>query len=642
MSIDIEKLPPINRPFLEANVANLNISALLRDELTQHESSHVKISTTPNGFPVMALHGQDIYDFESPFEKVKTQVAMIEAEDDPSVVVLFGLGLGYHAELLERRFNSKVVVCDPSLDALQSALGARFLPLNRTHVISNPVHLLGEIQTSLQFTDHKIVVAAIPAYQQLFYEEFERFRTVLEQAVSNANILESTIGERSPNWIRHSVANSPKALSRPSIDCLGSRFANKPGILVSAGPSLDNNIELLRKAKGHALILAVNAAVGPLCKAGVIPDIVAIVEGLDLRAQLDDLEPYDQVALAPTINSFPGFFDIPARHVFAIPDFSTPCSDWFTRAFGWSRVPSGGSVACSGFSMLLKLGCNPIVLVGQDLAYTDGKSYVSTATFGRQLMRYDEETQTLNAEEEERNPAIESIREEGGLDQLLKLKATQTEAYGGKGTVYMTTMFALFKSWFETVAQTWAKECTLVNATEGGARIKNFEEMPLEAVIDRWCRDPVPAMKWIDEAVDEAPCIEGQALADIIRQDLEIISHMGDLARKTCKAAKTARRKLKKKGLTAAERSIERLSRLETELKDVSKKNQILNAFVAGEVNRLRVGRSQDTDNDPVLQAVKSIRRSEKVFAAIFDGADELVGMFKLVIEKLESLEPLR
>ena len=52
-------------------------------------------------------------------------------------------------------------------------------------------------------------------------------------------------------------------------------------------------------------------------------------------------------------------------------------------------MPGGGSVATSAFSLSLKWGCDPIVFVGLDLSFPDGKYYVSTSSDGEARARID-------------------------------------------------------------------------------------------------------------------------------------------------------------------------------------------------------------------------------------------------------------
>ncbi|MCP4604984.1 MAG: motility associated factor glycosyltransferase family protein [Proteobacteria bacterium] len=634
---DKTPLPSCDKLFLETNFKNLNIPLPLRDELKEHEPSGVEIGMASIGVPLMTLNGVNVYNENDPLGVVGLEIDGIVGDDDSNVVALFGLGLGYHAEQLERRFKGHVVVFDPSLDVLATTLGARPLPLKRTVVVSNASHLMTEVQPNLQFTDRKIIAAAIPTYRQLFPEEFKLFKSTLEGAVSNAFIIENTVTARSLEWINHTVKNIPMVMTQPSVDAIGKRFAGVPAILVSAGPSLDRNIEHLHKAKGHALIMAVNASARPLDQAGVIPDIIAVVEGLDLRAQLKDFEWLKEVVLAPTLNSFPGFFELPARHIIPIADYSSACSDWFSRAYGWCRFASGGSVACTAFSILHELGCDPIVLIGQDLAYTDGYSYAGGATFGKQLMSYDKETNTLNAME--RNYELEEIRVTGGLDEMIQFAAMETEAYGGEGMVHTVEMFSLFRSWFEAAAGTWANDRTLINATEGGARIREFEEVKLADVIERWCQEKVPVGEWIDEAAKNAERPDARALIEVVEEDLGAISRAADVAEQAGEIALSACSHIEKGGLGDAEPMLRKLATLEAELRQISRDNRLLDTFVSRKANQLRTERIEDCDDDSARQAINSLQRSQKLFTVISEGAKEVTQLFEPFKEWLNSLD---
>lgn len=53
-----------------------------------------------------------------------------------------------------------------------------------------------------------------------------------------------------------------------------------PTIVVSAGPSLNKNIEDLRAAQGKANIIATDTAMKPLLNAGIIPNLFVVVDGL--------------------------------------------------------------------------------------------------------------------------------------------------------------------------------------------------------------------------------------------------------------------------------------------------------------------------------------------------------------------------
>lgn len=621
--------------FLEGNFDTLSISFAERDAIRNHIPSDTEISVSRTSAPSLSYKGVPIHDLVDPLDKAKNQVDLIDAKEDTSLVVIMGLGLGYHAEHLERRFSCPIIVFEPNLDIAATTLSQRPLPLKRTVVCTEIPQLLVHTQARLQFTDRKIVVAAIKEYQHLFPEIFSKFKQSVYQAIANAQILENTTAIRSMDWIYHAAKNVPKAADKPTIECLGDRFKMRPGILVSAGPSLDTNIHQLKAAQGHALILAVNAAAKPLEKAGIKADIIAVVEGLDLRAQLDGISWLKDTSLAPTLNCFPGFFDLKAKYLFPIADFSIAASDWFSKAYKWRQMPSGGSVACTAFSMLYSLGCDPIILIGQDLAYTKGKSYAKSTTYGAQAMHFDSNSNRLKMVETERNTTIETLRKEGGLALLDNMEAVEVDAWGLKGKVYTAQMFNLFNTWFETAATSWAKDRTLINATEGGAHIDGFEEIPLAKALEIHCTTPIDKEQLIDDAVSNAPPNDLNALVEAIEEDLSAISELRELSRIGVKSATSAIDILDSKDIAEADYELRRLSSIENTIRTRSHESRTIDAFISGKINKLRLERWQDRDENRIRQSQKALKRAIALFEVIQTGADELLALYRPVIKEI-------
>ena len=623
--------------FMEGNFDSLSVSFAEREAIRDHLPRRVDISISHDGVPGLTYRGLTVHNSVDPIGDAKKQVDQIEADEGTSLVVIMGLGLGYHAEHLERRFTCPIIVYEPNLDIAATTLGQRPLPLRRTIVCTDIPTLLVHTQARLQFSDRKIVVAAITAYQTLFPDIFAKFKESVYQAIRNAQILENTTAIRSTDWIYHSAKNLPKAADKPTIECFEDRFKMRPGILVSAGPSLDANIETLRAAQNHAFILAVNAAAKPLERAGIKPDMIAIVEGLDLRAQLEGLSWLEETALAPTLNCFPGFFDLKTRHVFPIADYSVAASDWFSKAYKWRQMPSGGSVACTAFSMLCAIGCDPIILVGQDLAYTRGQSYAKTATFGSQTMDFDAASNRLKVIETERNSTIESIRKEGGLALLDNMEAVEADAWGLEEKVLTTPMFNLFNTWFETAAKNWAKDKTLINATEGGAHINGYDEMPLSKAIDIYCTVSFDTARLIDDAVSKAPPNDLNAFVETVEEDLSIISELKDLSVIGITSATNAIEILDRGDMADADFELRRLSTIENNLRARSRESRTIDSFISGKINKLRVERWQDRDANKIRQSQNALRRAIALFEVIRSGADELLELYRPVIKEITS-----
>ena len=60
----------------------------------------------------------------------------------------------------------------------------------------------------------------------------------------------------------------------------------------------------------------------------------------------------------------------------------------------------------------------------------------------------------------------------------------------------------------------------------------------------------------------------------------------------------------------------------------MTRENRIVDAYVSGKVNRLRVERWQDTDDDPARQTLNSLKRTERLLATVVEGGEELLRLF--------------
>ncbi|AVK82791.1 hypothetical protein C3943_04055 [Lysinibacillus sp. B2A1] len=140
-------------------------------------------------------------------------------------------------------------------------------------------------------------------------------------------------------------------------------------------------------------------------------------------------------------------------------------TSWLQKLLGLSSetaIPMGYSCANVAFSLGHYLGCNPIILVGQDLAY--GNSEEETHAYGTKYDVLDEE---INKTDD-----IEF-----------------TTGYYGK-TVKTTKIWLQFKHWLENEINNLP--ITVINATEGGAKINFAKQLTLSDAVDTYCQIDIP------------------------------------------------------------------------------------------------------------------------------------------------------
>lgn len=128
------------------------------------------------------------------------------------------------------------------------------------------------------------MLAVHPGYVDWYEEEFLKVQEICQKICDDITFMRAPLKRFTVAMIRNQIANFPNMTKGIPLKRLYRKEnADIPVILVSAGPSLEKNVEDLKEAKGHALIWCADAALPTLLSHQVIPDLVASVDaGKDL------------------------------------------------------------------------------------------------------------------------------------------------------------------------------------------------------------------------------------------------------------------------------------------------------------------------------------------------------------------------
>ncbi len=141
-------------------------------------------------------------------------------------------------------------------------------------------------------------------------------------------------------------------------------------IVVSAGPSLDEQISFLKESKGIRGIVAVNTVLRRLFKEGIKPDLVAAADQyVQMREHIigigDQTEGIPLIAERRLNWQYLEQYRGPVCFVSAGDNRDADTEVWQVS----------GSVAGLALESAVRMGAKKIWLVGQDLAYPSGKTY---------------------------------------------------------------------------------------------------------------------------------------------------------------------------------------------------------------------------------------------------------------------------
>ena len=168
--------------------------------------------------------------------------------------------------------------------------------------------------------------------------------------------------------------NTPYYIGCPGVNELENRFKGYPAIIVAAGPSLKKNIEKLKTLQGKAVIIAVATIYKALLANGIIPDFVCCLDYHEISHEyFSDIDNNKSaLVIDPKVT-----WKVPATFkgkVFVSQDGNIDIL--MNAKHGLKKSLSQGScVAHLCFYLADFLGCDPVILVGQDYAFERGATH---------------------------------------------------------------------------------------------------------------------------------------------------------------------------------------------------------------------------------------------------------------------------
>jgi len=322
----------------------------------------------------------------------------------------------------------------------------------------------------------------------------------LSSALLSRRVQAETVARSGATWLLQGLGNLGPLADFPSVDSLRGAFRGRPAVLVSPGPSLSRNLALLPGLIDKSLILAGTHAVGALDRVGVLPHGLLLADPGDLVRHLADVDVAGIEALLVAATCRREAFELPARRLFSFAG-NGMLDDWIFDALEErAGLPTGGSVACTALSLALHLECDPIVLVGQDLSFSE-EGYYAPGTL-------DEDADVVLSDggfflrKPEGSYAPGRRLDQGGVRFTEQREVVRLPGYHG-GTVLSSHMFQAFHTWFEAVALSVQGRVRILNCTEGGARIRGMEQLELSAATASWTPLEEPIGAVLDRHVRE-------------------------------------------------------------------------------------------------------------------------------------------
>lgn len=410
------------------------------------------------------------YVYENPVKDVKEALENIEKEYKRYPIMYFyGLGNGiFYKALLKNETHQKIVVVEPEVEIIYAVLN--LVDLSQELLSERLIIFFSEFTTYSQF----YYIVSKPEFTPYaktynlhvhtrFYDDFNddiiKINKNFAKAVSQTVIVHGNSIDDMLIGIKHHIEHIPEMVSNYCYTKLIKKRHKliDTAIVVSTGPSLDKQLDTLKKFAPYVTVISLDASYPILLKHGIKPDYVTSIERVEATASFFkhknkkfDENIYFIVASlthGQTVKNI-----LPRRLVLTMRPHQGETAFNMPK---YGYLGAGHSTANQAYQLAYVLGHKNIVLIGQDLAFApDGKSHATGHAFAQ-------------------------------ADEYL-----YTVAYGGEGEVRTTYVWDKFKNQFESdIEHSNKKDVITYNCTEGGARILGCIEKPFLETMQELCKD---------------------------------------------------------------------------------------------------------------------------------------------------------
>ena len=442
---------------------NLDISL----ELIETKSTKYSAKVFKNGKSIF-LHSA--YDPEKEANALINEIKK-ETEKDLDLVFIFGIGAGYLINAF-KKLNINIAVIEPSIKFFNLLIDNfkldKILEDNITFFIGRDD--IEDIEKFISLTNTKKVKFFITrSYATLFNEEALFYQSKVLSIVDKKIININTISRFDKLWAYNIASNVAKISTHYGVNKFFDKYKNIPAVIVSAGPSLEKNIRKLKEIKNKTLIIAVDTAMKPLFSHNISPHFIITIDPQKKNSKyFRNVNFKESVLIAESsvdkeaIDSFNGAIYF-INSIF-------PLAKYFMEELGdRGDITTGGSVSTAAYDFAIRIGANPIIMVGLDLSFPNYQTHIKGSY-------HEENFFTEIYKLDSYDSRIYKVLIAGNLRE-------EKNIYNEK--VWTDSRFDMYKNWYEEQCEKNNK-IKFYNATEGGIIINGMENIKLEELIEKF------------------------------------------------------------------------------------------------------------------------------------------------------------
>lgn len=424
------------------------------------------------------------HDQQSPINEAKEWASSLKLTNE-TVVYIYGIGLGYYYEALHDWLRQDperaIVFMEDDLSVLKMAFSTaevqKILKDDQVRVIYFDNLADADEAFDPLYWDFVMTQMNVSALQSYAKEKHEQFIELKQKVVYDASIRNGLVEEylkHGISFFRNYYQNLLLVSESWKGDELFGKFHGIPAIICGAGPSLDKNVEVVRTLLDRALVFGGGSAMNALSSRGILPHFgIGIDPNPTQQFRLSTNKAYEVPLFYRNRMHHEAFKLVHGPRLYIYGAGGYDIADWFDERFGlhgeW--IDEGHNVVNFGIELAIRMGCNPIILTGVDLAYTGMLAYAKGVV--------DEMT------------VHEEVLKTDDFDTTAMLKK---DIYGEP--IYTLWKWIAESNWIGDFAKEH-RSTEIVNCTEGGLGMPGVRNMTLLDAKERYMKRRFDLKGWV-------------------------------------------------------------------------------------------------------------------------------------------------
>jgi hypothetical protein len=626
--IALKKVNPMLAEVIEKDNTNYSYLVLKHNQETDFTNLFIQ---KPN-----KIHSA--YGIDKQLENINKEVEKLSLEQDGGTIVI-GIGLGHFINVICNKKNEKHVVV--IVETIPKLLNETFRQYDFSKYIKNGTFLIAcpdqiELQMVMGLIELNCVIKdwnlISEPYTALLPDKYSEITIYANDLLNQIRCNTGTVMGNGKIIAQNDIKNLPYILSSWGINKFENMFKDKPAVVVSTGPSLRKNIHLLKSHRDKVIIICVAQALRILLSYDIVPDFACTVDFGEINYEhFKGLFNCNVPLIALNRVYYKVLQEWKGPKIICTTPSNPENKNTMSYLANYGYVEQGGSVSHMAVGSAIKLGCNPIILIGQDLAYENNLSHNPNA----------DASGTVEIKE---NGLIEwKVNDPNSIlkDQVSCMGSIQeVDGYLEK-TVQTNIGLLSFITSFEHIFKRYM-DIKFINSTEGGANLKGAKNLALRDALKKYCLNNV-YRKHIHDMLKVKPdldliCKEVIDLLKIDKEELEeIIKNSNDAIIAIDQATKyyNAKRKFNK--------YLNLNSEFSNKAHELTKKNDLLSIAIyyanrAIYAKELYVNGGYDHIKKDKADYLTRVKRNKLILDAVIKEAEELIKLYEIAVTYIDSI----